>query len=458
MGNMQMVLNNLMATADAAVVAPASASASMDDMNMVTEAPSEFWRSVSNAPRHSWFYGMHSALVEMEVDAVGLLGHNLSKDDQYRFVMDDTGATLTTPAGYVEYPPTGTEAIVNTGSGLGDIGNAESSTPGTFATRTGGAGGTGGWAIRTRFGTPSPDAPSVGADRQAFWVYVKGSTAGLTHVHCYLYDAGVQMADLGSRTITSTTGQWICFPWEAADLASSDGSGVECHLYFGQNATAGEPYASIWSLFWAMDANVIGTGRDSGWITYSPDVANSLNFSPVETRLRNAIYYRKTGTSQTQKVYVYLRVTGTPSDYSYGTGQRTLPAPDGYCQVGTLVIGEAWSPTHNIGYGKLSGAIDVSSRMRTYGGQLFGSRRPTRRVIAMRLAYLTPAEAHLLFDWLIHRGGVLRPVLISLLPDDATQKRHTTMLAVLRNPENWINIQPHEGFENSLEMEWEEVL
>lgn len=458
MGNMTMVLNNLMATAEAKVVAVSSASASMDDMNMRTETPSEFWRSGSNAPRHSWFYAYHNTLVEMQADAVGLIGHNLSAGDQYRIYLGDSANPLTEEDGYIELPPTATAASSNTSAGYADIDNAESSSPGTFAMRTLGDSGVGGWSIRVSFGTPSPDPPSTGADRQAFWVYVKGETLGRTYVECSLYEAGVLVSNLGSRPVTSSTGQWLCFPWDASLLVASDGSDVECLLSFGQATTVGNLHAQIWSLFWACDTNATDAARDSGWITYDPDITNTLTFSPIETRLRNAIFYRESTAVSTYRVYVYLRVIGCPMDFTYGVGQRTLPAADGYCQVGTLVIGESWMPTHNIGYSKLVGAIDISSRMRSYGGQLFGARRPTRRVIAMRLNSLTPAEAHLLFDWLIWRGGVLKPILISLLPDDATQKKHTTILAVLRNPENWVTIQPNEGFENSLDMEWEEVL
>ena len=76
----------------------------------------------------------------------------------------------------------------------------------------------------------------------------------------------------------------------------------------------------------------------------------------------------------------------------------------------------------------------------------------------MRLGHLTPAEAHTVLDRMIWRHGLMKPFVVSLLPDDATQGKATTLFGHIRNAENWLGIQPDSGYENTLELEFEEVL
>ncbi len=448
MGNMRMIPENLMALSNATIQATSEASSSMADDNLRTESPGEFWRSLSAAPGDTTLKAYIKGQV-FAVDAVGLVGHNLIRGDQYRVTAGGNSQT----AGYLGYNPTSTVATQNSGSTFADCDNGEVTPGATFATPT--APGTF-WGITLGFPTPA-FAPITGAKMQCFWVYAKVSsdTSNLSSpltITASLYESGGLRATLQTKAVTSTTGQWLFFEWNASSLLTASGANVECDLVM---TTGGASfYISIGSVVYANDHQA--RTNDSGWLTYEPFYGSAITFRPQVRNVSQSLLYEFPATINPSELFVHLRTCKSPD--ALNSQNEIPPTPDNYAQAGTLVIGETWAPTHNIGYGKLVGAIDISSRMRTYGGQLFGSRRPTRRVIAMRLASLTPAEAHALFDRVIWRGGVLKPVLISLLPDDATQSKHTTILAVLRNPENWVTIQPNEGFENSLDMEWEEVL
>jgi len=305
-------------------------------------------------------------------------------------------------------------------------------------------------------GFPTPAAPPLtGAKKQSFWVFAKVSSVStfVVTVKASLYESGSLLTTLQTKIVTSTTGQWLFFDWDASVLGTSSGANVEVKIDMTAAAGPGV-YISIGSVIYQNDWSA--KANDSGWLTYDPFYGSAVSFRPQSRGPSQYILYEFPSTITPSGVFIYFRTCKSPDALDINT--EIPPTPDDYVQVGSLIIGESWSPTNNIGYGKLVGAVDISSRMRTYGGQLFGSRRPTRRVIGMKLGHLTPVEAHTLFDRVIWRGGVLKPILISLLPDDATQSKHTTILATLRNPENWIGIQPDQGVENNMEMEWEEVL
>ena len=109
MGNVLMIPENLMATPEATVTAGSEASASMAATNMLTEAPSKFWRSTSQAPAHTYAYFSIPRGV-FSVNAVAIVGHNLYRGDQYRIF----ASASTFLAGYTGYNPTTTIAGITT--------------------------------------------------------------------------------------------------------------------------------------------------------------------------------------------------------------------------------------------------------------------------------------------------------------------------------------------------------
>lgn len=454
MGNAIIIPQNLMSLSQSNIVAGSEASASMADGNMLTEKPSNFWRSTQATPDCTYFYGTFSKSRTFDVNAAAIVGHNLRRGDQYRTWCYPTSGDPTRPAGFTAYNPDTkiVGASSNSASVVGDVDNSFDSTPSTWAIPT--TVGTG-WAFSVGFPAVSP-APATGADMQSFWVFVKtavDATLNPMPVTVYLNESGVNVANLGTRYITSASGQWLFFAWDASQLGTSSGANVECRVVMDGSATY---WVSIGSIVWACDGDGAQT-NDSGWITYSDDAGSGVVHRPEQSGELGTTLIRMPATiDSARRVYVQLRVCRSPLDYDETA--EILPSCMDYAQVGTLVVGVTWVPTINFGYGRLVGGIDQSTRSRTYGGQLFGSRRPVRRVVSIKFGHLTPAECHTLFDRMIWRHGSMKPFLISLLPDDASQSKHTTIFCVLRNPENWINIQPDEGYENSMDMEFEEVL
>lgn len=80
---------------------------------------------------------------------------------------------------------------------------------------------------------PTPNGPlEPGADLQTFRVWARKTTSVNTSplLHAYLYEGGVQKADLGTATVTSDTGQVVEFTWDAASLADVSGADVELRV------------------------------------------------------------------------------------------------------------------------------------------------------------------------------------------------------------------------------------
>lgn len=453
MGNMLLVPENLMAISGAYATVPASASASMAGTNMLLESPSKFWRSTGVTPskRYSYFYKGNTA--QMYFNTVSIVGHNLYSGDQYRIWTKASGSPPSPISSL--YDPTGNVAgaTSNTAVSWGDLDNGEGNTSLTWLgvpTSTSSV-----WSYGCSFATPI--APGAGTSMQEFWVYVKKSSStnrpDPPTVTATLWEGGASVVSLGTKAIQSSTGQWICFPWSISSLALNTAANVELKLSF--TVSANGQYGMLNTIIMGIDG--FGSTRDnnSGWLTYTPYVSPDISYKPEGWGKGQSVLYRFPTDITASYVVIEYRVNQSPSSWSSVT--ETLPTPQGYIQIGTVVIGQSWSPTVNIGYGKLVAGLDPSLRKRTYGGQLFGSRRPVRRVIGMKLAHLPPDEAFVLFDRIIWRHGIMKPIFIALLPDDSAQSVHTGILAVLRNPENWINIQPDEGYENNMDMDWEEV-
>lgn len=447
MSHLLLIPENLNAMSGAAVVAGTDASASMAAANMLTESPSEFWRSLTNAPQYTYAYFTPPGAA-YDIEALAVFGHNLTRHDQYRIF---TGAS-TFLAGYTGYNPTSTIAgsTTNTAATFASVDNGETTPSATWAapTNTNLV-----WTLGVGFNTPST-APLTGADRQAFWVYAKaGSTAAENnYIDCYLYEAGVEKVNLGRRYIQSGTGQWLFFTWNASSLSTASGADVECKISMSKINVS--TYVQVGSIVWAEDHTA--RTNDSGWLTFDPWDGDGITFKPQVEGPAAAILYQFPSSVNVSSVHVQFRSCRSPLDYD--SEAEKLPTQRGYVQIGTVVLGETWSPAIDRDFGAFIGTKDYSSKARTYGGQLFGSRRFVQRILSLPLSFLTPAEAHTLQDRIVNRHGILKPIVVSILPGDATEEKHTTLLATLRNPETVMNATTTRVYNRSLALEFEEEL
>lgn len=467
-GRALLIPENVLSGGGALTTAGSSASASMDDANLLLDDPSRFWRSTDNYYSRSYVKLTINDGTHMSADCFAMVGHNLRRGDQYRFVPTNSADII--GGNYEVMVPTGTissSQVTGPSTPNLHLDVDEGATPGgTWLAET--APGT--WTARFSFGTPAT-APKTGANRQVFWVYVRANGA---HTHgataatlkCELFETGgvSALANLGTKTIYGTTGQWVFFSWNASLLATSDGSAVEIKLTSTSrdNSSLGTTYigCEVDAITWPVEkttAYVPVTSGDFDWVTYDP-FSGDASFpyhsavvppsSPILVQFGSILSFRYG--------ILMIRSDHAPTDYDYLTEVQL--EPDGYVQIGCLVIGQSFTPSINVSYGKLMGTIDTSPRQRTYGGQMFGSRRPVRRMVSVKLDFLTPAEAHALVDRVLWQAGLMKPMIVSILPDDATQSKHTTIFGVVRNAENWISIKSAQGYENSVELEFEEIL
>lgn len=447
MSNLLLIPENLNAMSGAAATAGTAASSSMSASNMLTESPSEFWRSLTNAPGYTYAY-FSAPGGAYTIEAAAIVGHNLYRGDQYRLFTD----SATFLSGYTGYNPTSTIAGIttNTTATYADVDNGETTPGATFAAPTN---SNLVWTLGVGFDTPAI-APITGADRQAFWVYVKAGSSATAYcwIECWLYESGVAKVNLGKRYIKSSTGQWLFFTWNASSLGTASGANVECYLSMTKLNVS--TYVQVGSVVWAEDHT--SRTNDSGWLTFDPFVGSGITFQPEVEGQGNAILYQFPAAIIPGTVHIQLRSCRAPLDYNGNT--ERLPAQPGYVQIGCAILGETWTPACDRNFGQLVSTKDYSSKSRTYGGQRFGSRRFVQRILSLPLDFLTPAEAHTLFDRLLWRHGILKPILVSILPGDATEEKHTTFLASLKNPENAMVATTTRGKSRGMTLEFEEEL
>lgn len=89
-----------------------------------------------------------------------------------------------------------------------------------------------------------------------------------------------------------------------------------------------------------------------------------------------------------------------------------------YIEASRLVVGPYWYPKYNTSYGLSSTTKDLSAHTRTESGDLVTNRGINYRSIKFDLTWLTPTD-RLEFNKIL-RGGLPRPLLISLFPDNSS--------------------------------------
>lgn len=115
--------------------------------------------------------------------------------------------------------------------------------------------GNGNTSARFSFATPT-GPPTVGADLQEFRVQIRKSAAGgaTTTWSLQLWENGSQVAVLNTGTTTSTTGEVVSGTWNANQLATSDGSLVECRLeQTGGGTGGGRKGVEVGAVEWNVD-------------------------------------------------------------------------------------------------------------------------------------------------------------------------------------------------------------
>lgn len=454
MSNLVLIPENILALRDANVIAASEASASMADDNLLTEEPSQFWRSTKNSNVKTFqLYGVGSYL-DSKAAGIGFFGHNLYRGDQCRIVLIDGAIN---PSNNVLLP----DAIVASTNRTGAVTVIDEgeSPGGDFMTPTAGSN----WDVHVSFQTPS-NTLKTGEDLQAFWAFIKletlvPSSLNAATVKCELYEGSVLIEDLGTKILNSTDVIGYCWKWDASLLASAAGASLECKLTFTSTGSATyAPKLDSLCLVYDRTNDLWNTSQvyTSPWHTFEPFEGDGIT-RYAETPGNGSSWFLPFGASYTfKRCYVLFRCDRAP--IALDVTNETPPDQPGYLQIGSVTMGETWSPSCDRDFGPLVSTKDYSSKSRTYGGQRFGSRRFVQRILSLPLNWLTPAEAHTLFDRILWRQGILKPILISILPGDATEETHTTFLASLKNPENAMVATSTRGKSRAMTLEFEEEL
>lgn len=462
MSNLILIPENLLATTYGQAVASSEASASMADDNLLTEEPSEFWRSTDNQPLNTILRLSLNGMTTVSASALAFCGHNLHRGDQYRVILRDASSVL---GGEILYP-TGTASVTNSAANPHtylDSDLADWITPTAAGSD---------WGFQVTFATPS-SAPQNGTDRQSVWAYVKaaaavsyGTIAPTVQCIAYLPDGlgGFNTVDCGTKTIKSATGQWIFWSFDFVTCAVASGAGVKIELLFsdrdlslaGGTASNGHVAALYWNADTVSDLTTISGGELNGWYTYEPFSGSGITYKPEVKGASESILIQFGSVLQFRLALIQIRSDHSPVDID--STAEVLPTPPGYVQIGCVVLGESWSPSSDRDFGQLVSTKDYSTKSRTYGGQRFGSRRFVQRILSLPLHWLTPAEAHTLFDRILWRHGILKPIFVSILPGDATEEKHTGFLATLKNPENAMLATTTRVKSRSMTLEFEEEL
>jgi len=94
--------------------------------------------------------------------------------------------------------------------------------------------------------------------------------------------------------------------------------------------------------------------------------------------------------------------------------------PDGYIEVGRVILGKAWSPTYNAEYGAQITPIDLSEVGRTIGGDQKVDVRTMHKKMNFNLRYMPQTDKAAL-STIVRKIGMRQPVFVSMYPNETDE-------------------------------------
>lgn len=91
-------------------------------------------------------------------------------------------------------------------------------------------------------------------------------------------------------------------------------------------------------------------------------------------------------------------------------------------KVSRFIIGNYWSPTHNVGYGVSTGYNDASSIERLQSGDQYVVKQPKNKILQFELQYLNENDKFQFFD-ILRVQGKATPLFVSVFPEDALKDK-----------------------------------
>lgn len=403
--------------ADLTEITAGSVGSTLTESNLKTIEPSEPLRITSIFPHESEV--TIDFQVATPVQLIAQFADSLVPGDQLRVIGVASGSLPAVRS--QSLPPTAIEASTNTGAtdtteidehpinhDESDIGPTNDALP---------------WSVRLSFGTPT-NPPAIGSEYQCFalWatmVEIPSGPGDYPTVTASLYESGVLRRVLGTKVITGVTGQLILFPWNAADLSNSNGSGAEVLLEFTAGTfTSGRLDSFAWDCLYqtAVDAVSGPTNLDTGWVTrqgQSPDPTWG-NTTIEQTDQINSQWAELLSTARNlERIRVEYRADGIGYFDNFQVTEPRVPAT--YIDVGIISA----SAIFDAPYRFAPGGTLRWEHFPVGGDGLSGANREVtqwlRRVADIILETLPNSVAHSVFARL-DRNGPNHPIIVILEP------------------------------------------
>lgn len=395
--------------------------------------------------------------IEHAVRGVALVGTNVGPYAEWRIVFANSGGIPQNPAtepitsaigtSYVmeRMPPTGTVSSSNVAANPHLALDEDPRTPGgDWVTPTT---STSPWSVTLSFGTPG--TVDAGPNHAVtLWVRKVSSTGstllGETNpeIEVELWEAGAYVKTLGVREVTSSTGQWLIFPFDSADLA--DGSMADLQV------TVIGRFSTGWadSARWYVEADAcsvyvdggpglpITVGHDTGWMTVPAESQRAAGRTT-----RDLVWLPESTDpgydAAANQVLIMIRDDGvlyragesaSPPAYPRTTNVGSSFVPDQFHEAGVMVVVEGegvWTTDVaasevGVGPGGFENRIEFARVEKTRGGQVTGSTTQPARSWNMTWDTLTVDRAAQLYDLALRLAGT-SPVLLVADPDDQHQ-------------------------------------
>lgn len=114
--------------------------------------------------------------------------------------------------------------------------------------------------------------------------------------------------------------------------------------------------------------------------------------------------------------YVVAYLTGVTAQTSFTVTFNTS------VKVSRFIVGNYWSPQHNIPFGITAGYTDSSSSERLQSGDLYTTPGPRNKTMQFALEYLTDSDKYEFFS-ILKTIGKLGCVFVSAFPEDTDKAR-----------------------------------
>lgn len=419
---------------DGSLTAGSEASSSYADDNLGNPEPSILWRSSAMHPQATWVRVTPLNYTTYIVgDTYALINHNLREGSgYYRWIGMNTG---TGTPGMEALVPTGLVSSSNATGTYTDVDEGYSPdanwiTPTTPASAM---------SVSVSFNTPAA-TPKTGSNYQCFAVYVRTSDAGsVNRIICYLDESGSPVATLDTKIVSSSSGQWLIWRWDASALGTASGANVECRLV---TVPVGSQYIDIGSIVWQSEADshfaTANINFDTGWVAYTQSLGTSLgNLVPEASQPQKIILHQESQVWTNQSaVYCLLSEDHAPHRPVGSLGTNLYEYSDRYVQAGVMSVSSAFQPYVNPR--SISVAFqDDSTQGQTVGGVDYGSGGAKRRIFRVPLQLVKPADMVDIAARLDWQKGKRGAFLVSLFPGDSDMQEITTAWVTIGDTGTW---------------------